>query len=96
MSQFPGLGAPQLIALCSHPLAAAAAILEKARAVILMLRSVCQEEEATVKLEEGREGGGLTMKSIVQGRACLILLIARPTATRNATGSGLKTDTINK
>ena len=30
-------GAPQIIAICSRPLAAAAAILEQARAVVLML-----------------------------------------------------------
>ena len=32
---------------------------------------VCQEEEATIKREEGREGG-LTMQLLVQERACLI------------------------
>ena len=38
-----GSGAPQIIALCSRPLAAAAAILEQARAVVLMLHMcVCQ------------------------------------------------------
>ena len=37
LSRFTGLGTPQLTALCSHPLAAAAVILEQARAIILML-----------------------------------------------------------
>ena len=77
LSRFTGLGAPQLIALCSHPLAAAAAILEQARAVVILMLHMCVSRGGSNrKLEESnRERGWWVDYEIYSTGTCMLNII---------------------